>query len=225
MLAFDIFTAYLRRFDAYFMSVMSSHWFTYDLVHNAISRVISESFVVLFVSLFLYESVYWAGIYLGLWEYHAKDIFTEVPVHCAHIYVRVNFAPKDHLSKVRQYYQLKHDSTYNVLNWRHLNELGQNTFGLKQFVKYHFEFSPEDFENNPEPEFGSTVEHLREKILHTIHESTVYTDFRKENHKFSNESVFLLNNKCLEVGRDNDKSYLSKINIETGNVIDAILLY
>lgn len=221
----DVLWAYWLRFDEQFTSIMSSHWFTNDLIHNPVSRVISESFFILFVTLFAYESIYWSGISLGLWEYHAKDIFTEVPVHCAHVYVRVNFARKTDVDQVRQYYQLKRDSAYNILNWKHLTDLGQQTFGLKQFVKYHFEFSPEDFENNPEPEFGSTIEHLRQRVLDTVHESTIYSDFKNDTKTFTSESVFLTNNKSTEVGKDHDKTYLSKIDIETGNVIDAIVLY
>lgn len=225
MLLVDVVTAYVRRFDAHFVQIMSSHWFTNDLIQNPVSLVISEFLFVLFVCLLTYESIYWTGIYLGLWEYHAKEIFTEVPVHCAHVYVRINFARKADLDKVKQYYKLKHDSTYNILNWKRLNELGQDTFGLQKFVKYHFEFSPEDFENNPEPEFGSTIEHLREKILDTIHESSVYSEFKKDKQIFSKEDVFLLNNKTIEVGHESDKVYLSKIHIETGNVIDAVVVY
>lgn len=220
----DLAWAYWRRFDTHFVSAMSNHWFTQDLIQNPISRLISESFFILFVLLLTYETIYWSGISLGLWEYHAKDIFTEVPVHCAHVYIRVNFAKRSDIDSVRQYYQLKHNSAYNILNWKHLNDLGEQTFGLGQFVKYHFEFSPEDFEGNPEPEFGSTIEHLRKRILDTVHESTIYSDF-KRGKSFTPESVFLTNNKSTEVGKDHDKTYLSKIDIETGNVIDAIVLY
>lgn len=215
----------MRRFDARFTEIMSSHWFTSELIQNPVSHLISESLFIMFVTLLTYESIYWSGIYLGLWEYHAKEIFTEVPVHCAHVYVRVNFARKSDLAKVSQYYQLKQDSTYNILNWKRLNELGQQVFGLQKFVKYHFEFSPEDFENNPHPEFGSTIDHLRGKILDIIHGSSFYNDFKEDGKNFSKDDVFLLNNKTVEVGHDLDNEYLSKIHIETGNVVDAIVLY
>lgn len=216
--------AYWRRFDTQFIDIMSSHWFTYDLVHNPVSCFISECFVMLFVGLLAYESLYWLGISLGLWEYHAKDIFTEVPVHCAHVYVRVNFAPADSLDKVREYYRIKADSHYNILKWNSVNELGLLVFGLLQFVRYHFEFSPDDFENNPEPEFGSTVEHLREKIWKTVHDSKLYSEF-KTGLPFDSDKIFLLNNRGVEVPIADGKRYLSKIHIETGNVIDAVVLY
>lgn len=215
-------TAYARDFDDWFMAMMRSHWFLSDLIQNPISRVISESLFVTFIVLFTYETIYWSGIYLDLWEYHAKDIFTEVPIHCAHVYVRVNIADKENLPAVREYYELRQRSTYNVLNWKKLNELGLLMFKLRQFVKYHFEFSPEDFEGNPEPEFGSNIEHLRQKVLTTFFASPLYSRF--ESKKLTKDDVLIYNNKSAEVGSENDKTYLSKIHIETGNVIDAIVL-
>lgn len=218
----DLILHYARDFDSRFMAMMSGHWFLSDLIQNPISRVISETLFVTFVVLLSYETIYWSGIYLNLWEYHAKDIFTEVPIHCAHVYVRLNIAEKKNLEAIRQYYDLKQRSTYNVLNWKTLNELGLRIFKLRQFVKYHFEFSPEDFEGNPEPELGSTIEHLRQKVLTTLLASPLPTRFATDH--LTKHDVMIFNNMSAEVGPDNDKTYLSKIHIETGNVIDAIVL-
>lgn len=209
---------HVLRLDSYFADVMAQHWFTNDLIHNPVSRIISEILFVTFVFLLAFESLYWSGIYLGLWEYHAKDIFTEVPVHCAHVYVRVNVATE--VEKVRLYYQWKQNSTYNIWSWKRLNELGAETFGLAKFVKYHFEFSPEDFENNPQPEFGSTVEHLRQKILATFVASAL-ANFKKA---VTSDDVMVFNSRNAEVGENENKTYLSKIHIETGNVVDAIIV-
>ncbi|PSK40599.1 hypothetical protein C7M61_000247 [Candidozyma pseudohaemuli] len=220
--ATDLVWSYARAFDDWFMNFMRSHWFLQDLIQNPISRVISESLLVLFIVLFTYETIYWSGIYLDLWEYHAKDIFTEVPIHCAHVYVRVNVANKDSLADVKEYYELKQRSAYNVLNWKKLNELALLIFKLPQFVKYHFEFSPEDFEGNPEPEFGSNIEHLRQKVLTTFFASPLCNRF--DSGKLNKDDVLVYNNKSIAVGPEDDKTYLSKIHIETGNVIDAIVL-
>lgn len=217
--------AYAQYLDARFMHFMSRHWFTYDLVHNPVSRVISETLFVMFVLLLSYETIYWSGIYLNLWEYHAKDIFPEVPVHCAHVYVRLNVAKRDKLQDVKKYYSLERSVLDKVLGKRHTN-VERETFELPKFVKYHFEFGPEDFEHNPDPELGSTIEHLRERILELFHESTLYEKFRKaKGSSFTKDDVFLTNNKLQEVGLEYDKTYLSKIHIETGNVIDAVILY
>lgn len=220
--SYTLVAAYVSQYDQWFTRFMSSHWFLQDLIQNPISKLISETLFITFIVLFSYETIYWSGIYLDLWEYHAKDIFTEVPIHCAHVYVRVNIAEKKDLPAVQEYYELKQRSTYNVLNWKTLNEHALRTFKLQKFVKYHFEFSPEDFEGNPEPEFGSTIEHLRQKVLDTFFASPLYTRFTADD--ITRDNVLIFNNRSAEVGHDNDKTYLSKIHIETGNVIDAIVL-
>lgn len=49
--------AYAQYLDARFMHFMSRNWFTYDLVHNPVSRVISETLFVMFVLLLSYETI------------------------------------------------------------------------------------------------------------------------------------------------------------------------
>lgn len=213
----------LTSFDTWFVKTMNLHWFTHELIQNPISHGISEVLFVSFFVLLSYEVIYWLGIYLGLWEYHAKDIFPDVPVHCAHVYVRLNIADKSTLNKVREYYSLKQRSTYNILSWKKLNEFGSQIFKLDQFVKYHFEFSPEDFENNPEPEYGSVIEHLRQKALDLFLDSPVYTKYH-ELKKPTPGDVFIVNNRNEEVPDSHNKTYLSMIHIETGNIIDIIIL-
>lgn len=218
----DLITSAYCQFDNYVVDVLSARAFTANLITTRVSRIISEGLFVSFVLLFSYELIYWSGIYLGLWEYHAKDIFTEVPVHCAHIYVRINIIDEKDVSKLRAYYGLKQSSSFNVFNWKKLNLLAQDIFKLKKFVKYHFEFSPDDFEKNPQPEWGSTVEHLRLKILSLVDSSSFYNDFVKGK-KLSKENVLVFNNKNEEVTKDHDQQYLSKVFIETGNVIDCTI--
>lgn len=215
--------SYVVYFDTRFVTMMSHHWFTYDLIHSPVSRVISETLFVIFVWLICYETIYWSGIYLHLWEYHAKDIFKEVPVHCAHVYVRVNVAKKENIK------DLKHH--YTTRSWLHdipvANRFISSPSGLFELlrpVKYHFEFSPEDFENNPEPEHGSTIEHLRQRVLDLFENSSFFKNFHKEK-GYTKDDVLITNNKSVVVGPEHDKTYLSKIHIETGNTIDAIVLY
>lgn len=214
---------YVVYFDALFVETMSGHWFTADLIHNPVSRAISEVFFLILVWLVCYETIYWLGIRLQLWEYHAKDIFKEVPVHCAHVYVRVNVAKKENSEDVRQYYGSR--------SWLHDIPLVNRflppppgLFELPRPVKYHFEFSPEDFQNNPEPEHGSTIEHLRQRVLNLFEDSSFFKKFHGKKN-YSKEDIFLTNNKMTEVGFKDDKAYLSKVHIETGNTIDAIVLY
>lgn len=174
-------------------------------------------FIVLF-----YEIIYWSGIYLGLWEYHAKDIFKEIPVHCAHVYIRINMVDKKNVPRLRDYYSFR----ISLLNFWQINEknrIGSDLFKLKRFVKYHFEFGPEDFEMNENPEYGSTVLHLKGKILHTFTTSKLFLKYLDKDYKENH--LILFDNKSNEVDKSRDNEYLSKANIETGNVIDCIIIY
>lgn len=213
---------YILRFDVWFVKVMSNHWFTFDLVHNPVSRIISESLFLIFIWLFCYETIYWTGIYLHLWEYHAKDIFKEIPVHCAHVYVRVNVTKKENLRELRQYYASRSWLT-EIPVIKFFFSTPPGLFELPKSVRYHFEFSPEDFENNPEPENGSTIEHLRQRVLNLFNDSSFFESFH-DKISLSVRDVFITNNKSAEVGLEHDKTYLSQIHIETGNTIDAIIL-
>lgn len=192
--------------------------FTENLLATSTSKLISEVLLLSFILLLGYEIFYWLGIYVGLWEYHAKDIFTEIPIHCAHVYIRLNVAPTGAVDRVREYYRLR-QNRYNLLSWTTSNQIGTQVFEFEQFVKYHFEFSPEDFEMNDEPEYGSTVRHLRDKILSVVDQSHLYRDYH-----LKTQRVIVFDNRNHEVPFEKDGEYLSKTHIETGNVIDCILL-
>lgn len=212
----------LYKFDQYLTHQLQQHSFTANLLIHPTSKFITEILIIIVVILLSYETIYWSGIYLGLWEYHAKDIFTEVPIHCAHVSVRVNIIDQENKLKLHDYYQLKQSSKYNPLIWNRLNQLGQEIFKLKKFVKYYYEFSPEDFEMNEEPEFGSTIEHLRNKTLNLFRESELYKEYHC--HDLTIANVLVFNNRDEEVKESENMNYLSKCNIETGNVIDCVVV-
>ena len=115
------------------------------------NKFITESLIVLFFIVLSYETIYWTGIHLNLSEYHAEDISTDIPIHCAHVYFRLNVISDKDLDQLEKYYSLKQHSTFNILKWNELNQLGSSLFKLRKFIRYHFEFSPEDFEMNENP--------------------------------------------------------------------------
>ena len=57
------------------------------------------------------------------------------------------------------------------------------SFQIAKFIKYYFEFSPEDFEMNEEPEFGSTIIHLRGRVLNLINDSEYLRQFNQSSGK------------------------------------------
>lgn len=213
----------LYRFDTYLTSRLEANSFTSNLLITPTSKFITEILVLTFIGLLSYEIIYWSGIYLNLWEYHAKDVFTEVPIHCAHVNIRLNIIDRTNEVRLKEYYDIKNKSRYhNLLYWKQLSDLNANLFGLNKFVKYYFEFSPDDFEMNKEPEFGSTILHLRNKILKLFNESELYRDYERDDVVPNDVKIF--NNQYKEVLIGENENYLSKCNIETGNTIDAIVV-
>ncbi|RLV90693.1 hypothetical protein JA1_004387 [Spathaspora sp. JA1] len=213
----------LYEFDQFLTKQLLKNSFTADLLATPTSRFITELLVIILIGLISYETIYWSGIYLNLWEYHAKDIFTEIPIHCAHVHIRLNVIDPTNQDKLNQYYELKQNSKYNVLCWNKLTQLSSDIFLLDKFVKYYFEFSPEDFEMNQEPELGSTIEHLRHKTLDLFKQSEIYTHLHNKRN-LTIEDVLIFNNKNHMVPQTENDNYLSKCHIETGNVIDCVIL-
>lgn len=213
----------LYRFDTYLTSRLEANSFTSNLLITPTSKFITEILVLTFIGLLSYEIIYWSGIYLNLWEYHAKDVFTEVPIHCAHVNIRLNIIDRTNEVRLKEYYDIKNKSRYhNLLYWKQLSDFNANLFRLNKFVKYYFEFSPDDFEMNKEPEFGSTILHLRNKILKLFNESELYRDYERDDVVPNDVKIF--NNQYKEVLIGENENYLSKCNIETGNTIDAIVV-
>lgn len=186
------------------------------------SKFITEILILLFILVLSYEIIYWTGIYIGIWEYHAKDIFTEIPVHCAHLHIRLNISSQDR-NKIKKYFEIRRKSKYNILAWNKVNKMKESLFEFKNPPVYYFEFGPEDFEMNKNPELGSTVEQLREKILRLFNESEIYSSYQQE--KITSDNIFVFNNKLQEVTSQQDTKYLSQVHIETGDTIDCLVVY
>ncbi|KAI5955028.1 hypothetical protein KGF54_001589 [Candida jiufengensis] len=214
----------LYKFDKYLVTQLQSNTFTSNLLITPTSKFITEFLIIVFFGLLSYEIIYWSGIYLRLWEYHAKDIFKEIPIHCAHINIKLNLIKSDKLDKLKKHYDEKTKINYqtNFINLLKQNNNNNDLFELKNFIKYYFEFSPDDFEMNKEPEFGSTIKHLREKILRLFKESDLFNEY--DHPKITIDDVKIYNNLNQEVPKQENENYLSKCNIETGNVIDVIII-
>ncbi|CAK7894404.1 hypothetical protein CAAN1_02S05974 [[Candida] anglica] len=215
----EVVTKYLALCDEYLYQLLDGSTLTKSLITTPTSKHITYTLFVLFVVVFFYETLYWSGIYLGLWEYHAKDIFTEVPVHCAHVYIRLNVVQKDNVSKLESHYSKAQDS-FLTRYWTRFTTPKYDFTERSLPITYHFEFSPEDFEMNESPEWGSTIDHLRNKILDTYRESPLKS---KGNAKVTSSNVILFNNKYQLIQHKQNNSYLCKCHIETGNLIDAFI--
>lgn len=200
----------LNDFDKWFVNHFERTWYTSKLIATPHSKNMTEIFTVLFVLVISYETLYWSGIYLGLWEYHAKEIFTEVPVHCAHVYVRVATISKENKDRLAAYYTLR-KSTFGALAAR---KLAKEIF-TSQFVRYHFEFSPEDFESVDDPDFGCSIGHFRQRLA-------VFLVGSVFNLLADPQDIVIMNNRLDEVTKDAE--YMVRCGIETGNVIDCVVV-
>lgn len=218
----EILKYYVSEIDTVLVSWIKKSEFTSNLLSTEIGKYITEIIIISSFILLTYEVCYWSGIYMGLWEYHAKDIFTEIPVHCAHVYVRVNVCRKQHVKELEQFYVLKSNAKYNILYWSELTKIARKIFERKQFVKYHFEFGPDDYEMNEEPEYGSTIKHLRNKVLTMFQTSALFTEYQSDS--LTDDNILIYNRKDTKIDHDKDNEYLSKCYIETGNVIDCIVV-
>ncbi|CAH2355286.1 hypothetical protein CLIB1423_24S00254 [[Candida] railenensis] len=211
----------IQSFDARLSDYLHSHPFTSSLIQSPASKVITYLLIISFIILISYETIYWSGIYLGLWEYHAKDIFTEVPIHCAHVYIRVTkISDKEELDQINTFFSYHSNSFLHKNVW---NRFISSPIKDATTITYNFEFSPEDFEMNENPEFGSTVEHLKTKILNTYLDSRLANGSAKSGKKLTKDNVLIYNHNFQLLDSTFDNEYLSKCNVETGNLINSYI--
>lgn len=211
----------IQSFDARLSDYLHSHPFTSSLIQSPASKVITYLLIISFIILILYETIYWSGIYLGLWEYHAKDIFTEVPIHCAHVYIRVTkISNREELDQVNTFFTSHSHSFLHKYVW---NRFISSPIKDATTITYNFEFSPEDFEMNENPEFGSTVEHLKTKILNTYLDSRLANGLANSGKKLTKDNVIIFNHNFQLLDSTFDNEYLGKCNVETGNLINSYI--
>lgn len=194
---------------------LSSTTYGSMMINSFEGRVITEILFLSFVALLSYEIVYSTGIRYQWWEYHAKDIFKEVPVHCAHVYIDVNLALQSDRAKVATYYTRTARSTQNA---------EKSVLKLSQPVRYHLEFGPDDFEDNNNPDLGSTVSHLRGKVLSMVRDSDMHASLIPEPNALAADSVLIFTRKNIEIKAQQDEQYLVKCGIETGHLIHCVVL-
>lgn len=88
-------------------------------------------------------------------------------------------------------------------------------------IKYHIEFSPEEFENEKRVEFGAPLSLLRMKLYHLFKDSDLYNEFvLNVSGKFSiseNVEIFNTQNEILPLKYDDIQ--LCFLKVETNNTI------
>lgn len=171
--------------------------FAEEHLTQGMGSVITKVFVVIALLIVLYESVLSLGIRFKWWSDPTDKLFVKKPVHCAHVYVKVNFVkgtPKD----------VSYDSFL------------QKEKLLKKPYKFHLEFGPDDYDYS-DPELGCTVGFLIRKLNKLADESAVMKDGLKR----QGDGYLFSRGKLRNAGWD-DAMCLQQI--ETGNVVDFFVV-
>lgn len=215
----ELLSNFAHRLDNYLVGLISHSEYGSHLMSSQLGRKITEVLFLTFIAVLSYETIYHTGIYLNFWEHHAKHIFKEIPVHCAHVYVDVNFVSAESMREARATQNPKSQSDH-LLKTLHK----ASAFRFPKMVRYHLEFSPEDFENNADPDLGSTIGHLREKVLSIAKGSESFASEIDSIDDLTSQSVYVFNRKSNEVLFEKNNDYLVHCNIETGNKISCVIV-
>lgn len=183
----------------YIVKPLTKYEFTSHLVAYPQSRFVTIGLVYLGLLLAIYELGLNLGVMLGLWRNPAHEVFKEIPVHCAHVYVSINMI-KEEDAKIKS---------------------GKPKYLLKYPIVYHFEFSPEEYAHE---EYGTDLKFLKSKVHEWFTSSEVFLhnkdaikkDLSLEDFKFYNKKRKLL------VG---DDEYLCDLGIDTGETIFCVIHY
>lgn len=127
-------------------------------------------------------------------EFESKEKFFSKPVHVAHIYVKCNVQ----------------------------NE-GKTNYLVKP-MKFHVEFSPEDFEYEKRPEFGCNLSVLRTKLYYFFKETLIYQEItsKRPDLKFTISQNVQIYNKMDELlTTEFDSIQLCFLKMETGDIIEC----
>ncbi|ODV64203.1 Erg29p ASCRUDRAFT_73880 [Ascoidea rubescens DSM 1968] len=186
--------------------------------------------IILLFSIIFYHIILEIGVLLKIWSHPTADVFVYKPVHCAHVYINLNFIKRKSL--------IDHKIDFgNISNEKNLNKL-YNVFYkdksssslklLKKPLKYHIEFAPDDY-NEKDPELGTTLKFLRNKIMQLFYESKFYNNDEFSNNigpkklKIDLKDIKIFHKK-EEVPIEKDNEPLCLVDINTGNTADAIIL-
>ncbi|TID13586.1 hypothetical protein CANINC_004848 [Pichia inconspicua] len=183
----------------YIVKPLTKYEFTSHLVAYPQSRFITIGLVYLGLLLAIYELGLNLGVKLGLWKNPAHEVFKEIPVHCAHVYVSINMI-KEEDSKIKS---------------------GKPKYLLKYPIVYHFEFSPEEYAHE---EYGTDLKFLKSKVYDWFSSSEVFLHNKDSIKKDLSINDLKFYNKKREILVGDDE-YLCDLGIATGETIFCLIYY
>ncbi|AWU74889.1 hypothetical protein CAS74_003250 [Pichia kudriavzevii] len=194
-----LFNAFTNK---YILRTLNKTEFTSHLVQSAPSRIVTVTLIYMGILLAAYEIVLHTGVFLGIWKNPADEVFKEIPVHCAHVYVNINLIKKEDARR-------KHDQSVKP------------KYLLKYPIVYHFEFSPEEYAHE---EFGTDLKFLKGKVQQWFLTSEVYHHNKEEISEEITMDDFKFYNKHRELLVGDDK-YLCDLDIGTGETVYCVIHY
>ena len=196
-----LFRAFTNR---YILSPFSKTEFTSHLIESSSSRFVTALLIYGGLLLAVYEIVLHTGVALNLWRNPADEVFKEIPVHCAHVYVSINL-----LKEIGDEKKEKGEE-----------EAGKPSYLLKYPIVYHFEFSPDEYAHE---EYGTDLKFIRGKVHQWFLTSEVYHHHKNDIHDVQTEDLDFYDKKWKLL--QGEEQYLCHLGVDTGDTIYCVIRY
>lgn len=205
LLTRDLLTHYFHTADATVVREFAKYPILRGHGETLAGRWITVAVLAVLVALVSHHVVFDIGVRYGWWRDRSKEIFRDLPVHCAHLDVNVVV---ERTASAGDPAPPQADPTGSLA------------------VRFHIEFGPDDFDlkHNDDPEFGygSKLNHLRAKILSLARDSSL----GKRDpalHTLSEKNVRVFREEVELMEADNE-TYLCLLGIETGSTITGVVV-
>lgn len=189
----DVIQMFNHFTNKYIITLLKKTEFTSHLVEHLPSRVITLILIYGGIILSIYELILNTGVYLGLWNHPADEVFDEIPVHCAHVYVSIRVM---------------------------VEKEGDKRESLLEFpIVYHFEFSPDEYAHE---DYGTDLKFLRQKVHDWFMSSQAYYLHKsKLKSEITLDDISLYNKKGKHL--EGDDEYLCDLNVNTGETVLCVI--
>lgn len=184
--------ALYSQLESIILKQLSKSEFFKHHLDDPISIKITSIGIIILVLIIIYKLIFNIGLHLQVWELPGKEYFIDTPVHCAHVYINGH-----------------------VIRNFNLND----QILLSTPLKYHIEFAPEDFEDNENPELGSTLGFTRKKLYFLFKDSSFFESLTLNEQKNYRISDVLIYHKKVEL--KDDSKPLCLHGVETGFKLDV----
>lgn len=190
--------------NQYILSPLSKTEFTSHLIESSSSRCVTALLIYGGLLLGLYEIVLHTGVALNLWRNPADEVFKEIPVHCAHVYVSINL-----LKEIDDEKKEKEGE-----------EAEKPRYLLKYPIVYHFEFSPDEYAHE---EYGTDLKFIRGKVHEWFLTSEVYHHHKREIQDVQAKDLDFHDKKGKLL--QGEEQYLCHLGVDTGDTIYCVIRY